>query len=108
MKKMYQVPTDMMPRRTRMVMDTGLRLATMSPRPYGFSVGAFDAAGGVMTGAAGAGAAAGAIVPPAGAAPVAGAPLGAAMVGAGGAGCAIACPTRTPDMRTRAAAIVRC
>src|SRR3569833_4505684 len=49
MKKMYQVPADMMASSASTVSDTGLPFLTMSSRPYGFSVVAL-AAGGVGVG----------------------------------------------------------
>src|SRR6185437_15460303 len=83
MKKMYQVPADMMASSARTVSDTGLPFRTMSSMPYGLSLlaAAAGAAGaGVLTAGAGAGAAAGA---GAGAAALL-SPDGAAIVGSAG------------------------
>src|SRR5271170_7149170 len=89
MKKMYQVPADMMPRSTRTVLSTRSPFVHIEARPYGFDLGAPEFADGVVTGAGG-----GAGVVAAGAA--AGAAPGAAMVGAGGGVCAIAVPPAAP------------
>src|SRR5271170_7087880 len=105
MKKMYQVPADMMPRSTRTVFSTRSPVAHIEPRPYGLDFGAPEDADGVATGGgvASAGAAAGAA---AGGAP--GVVAGAAVVGAGGGVCAMAVPLAAPARKRRAAATARC
>src|ERR1700712_5332316 len=77
MKKMYQVPADMIARITRMVIETGLCSWTMCSRPYGFCGAAPVLTGGLTAGLAGTGAG---IAAGAGAA----APPGAAIVGSAG------------------------
>src|ERR1700761_4882330 len=81
--EMYQVPIDMIARRTMTLRATKSPLPQSEPKPYGLASSVGAAGGGAATAGAGAGAAAAG----AGAAvwsPAAGAPPGDAMAGAGG------------------------